>query len=704
MWIPAAKHVIPAMACFLIMWHGLVPSLSATPKQHETRAPEDFPLFDVIIPNVNFWIDIFTVYDKSQGVIHDFRDLDRVYGVIELDPARTAQAAKRNNTARKQAVDTYQKILLDLADGMPASSRLEKQVAALFAPGTAPDDYRDAAKRIRCQTGIRERFRAGLIRSGAMIDEFRRIFISYGLPGDLVYLPAVESSFDYQAYSKTGAAGVWQFMRSTGKEFMHIDYVVDQRRDPFISADAAARLLKRNHAELQDWAMAITAYNHGLGGMKRARQALGTYENIFLHYHSRTFKFASRNFYPEFLAARHVAQNCQKYFGELIFEKPRKMTRFQTAGYLCARTFVRNLQLDMDEFQILNPSLRSPVFNDQKFIPKGFVISLPHHISKTSAMAATSGIYQARQKPSRFHVVKKGDTAGTVARTHNVPLNDLITANGLNRRAVIYIGQNLRIPSAEPAASLPPLDLATREPALKPLDAQRESPTPRTIARKVTKPSQVQPAVSVPDTAEAPGSDNGTSEAPGSDMGAMDMPRVLAQAAGEAEAIPVPKEAWINPLADLSNLKIRQITRADNTRTGIIQVEAEETLGHYADWLEIPTRRIRALNNLPFGTSISLNQTIKLPLSEGDPERFEEKRFEFHREIEEDFFAFYRVTGVETYEVRPGDSIWQLCFNQLEIPFWLLKKFNPDTDFNTMRPGHTLQYPVVVGTREELDL
>jgi membrane-bound lytic murein transglycosylase D len=195
-----------------------------------------------------------------------------------------------------------------------------------------------------------------------------------------------------------------------------------------------------------------------------------------------------------------------------------------------------------------------------------------------------------------------------------------------------------------------------------------------------------------------------TIEVTGSDNGAMDTPVIAAEAPGEAEAIPVSEEAWINPLADLSNLKIRQITSRNNSRVGVIQAEAEETLGHYADWLQIPTRQIRVLNNLAFGAPISINQTIKLPLSTSDPDRFEEKRFEFHREIEEDFFASYRVTGVETYEVSPGDTTWHLCFNQLEIPFWLLKKFNPDMDFNTMRPGHTLRYPVVVGKREGLDL
>lgn len=694
MMVRAATVFFKATVLFLIVWLGLVSSATGTLSQQEKKAVTDFPQFDVITPNVNFWIDIFTLYGRAHGVIHDSRRLERVYGVIDLDPSLTSQAAQKNEAARKLAFETYQKVLLSLADGMPPSNKTEKQVAALFGPKATPQDFRDAVPYLRCQTGIRDQFRAGLIRSGAMIDEFKRIFISHGLPVDLVYLPCVESSFDYQAYSKLGAAGVWQFTRGTGKEFMEIDYVVDQRRDPYVSADAAARLLKRNHAQLQDWPMAITAYNHGLGGMRRAKEAMGTYENIFLNYESGSFKFASRNFYPEFLAARHVAKNYKKYFGDLVFEKPHKFIQFQTTGYLCAQTFTRSLQIDINEFRQLNPSLRNPVFNDQKYIPKGFVIRVPHHIPKTAALGTASGIYQARQKPSLFHVVKKGDTAGTIARTHNVSLNDLLAANGLDRRAAIYIGQNLRIPVGEQPPPPPAMIVAARQPDRTGPTADTGDTLTRTLVRKVTKPPQAQPAVSAPEPAAA--------QEPVSELA--DAPEITEVVTGEAAAVPVTEEDWINPMADLSNLKIRQITTHNNTRVGIIHVEAEETLGHYADWLQIPTRQIRALNNLALEAAITVNQIIKIPLSASDPARFEEKRFEFHREIEEDFFASFVVSGVKTYEIRPGDTIWSLCLNRLEIPFWLLKKFNPETDFTAMRPGQTLHHPVVVSKREDVFL
>ncbi len=686
------KHAPGIIVLFVILWlTAALPALGTT-SQPARVAPEDFPACDAITPNVAFWIKIFTQYGRSHGVIHDSRHLDRIYGVIDLDPNRTATAARKNKRVKKAAFKKYKTILLALAKGKSPVRPLEKHVAGLLGPDAAPADFKQAAFRLRCQTGIKDQFMAGLIRSGAVIDEYKRIFLSHGLPVDLVYLPCVESSFDFNAYSKFGAAGIWQFTRGTGKQFMEIGYVVDQRRDPYISADAAARLLKRNHAQLKDWALAITAYNHGLAGMKRAQKARGTYENIFLRYQSRSFKFASRNFYPEFLAARHVAKNYQQYFGKLPFAKPVKYTRFKTKGFLNARSFTRALNLDIQEFRTLNPSLRSPVFKDQKYIPKDFEIRLPAHIPIHDARQTAVSLYQEKQKPSRFHVVAKGDTAGAIARIHKVSLNDLILANNLNRQAVIFIGQNLRIPVKDQSNAMSGTILADQTDTKNLLVSDSRQTRPKTIVRKIAKPARVKSPVSLPEPAKAP-------EQPVNV--AVKTPEIQKNHAGDVAALPAPSPDRINPLVDTSNLKIQKIvTGAGDTRLGIIHVEAEETLGHYADWLKIPTSRIRSLNRLTFGTPITINQTIKIPLTAADPERFEEQRFEFHREIEEDFFASFVVSEVETYEIKSGDTIWSLCLKQLEIPFWLLKKYNPKTDFNAMHPGHKLIYPLVVAKHD----
>ena len=88
---------------------------------------------------------------------------------------------------------------------------------------------------------------------------------SEGVPRELVALPHVESSFNPRAYSHVGAAGLWQFMRSTGRRYMRVDDVVDERMDPHKASVAAARLLGFNYRQIDSWPLAITAYNHGAG-------------------------------------------------------------------------------------------------------------------------------------------------------------------------------------------------------------------------------------------------------------------------------------------------------------------------------------------------------------------------------------------------------------------------------------------------------
>src|SRR5205823_14388566 len=114
------------------------------------------------------------------------------------------------------------------------------------------------------------------------------------------------------------AAGVWQFMPRTGRLFMRVDNLVDERRDPISSTRAAARFLVRVHDMLDTWPLTITAYNHGPDGMARAVAEVGTTDiaTIVRDYRGKAFGFASRNFYAEFLAALDVERDFKTYFGE----------------------------------------------------------------------------------------------------------------------------------------------------------------------------------------------------------------------------------------------------------------------------------------------------------------------------------------------------------------------------------------------------
>ena len=237
-----------------------------------TPSAEDrFPAYEAIQPNVSFWIKIYSTYPTTRAVVHDSVDLGVVYEVIKLKPHGVPGARKTNRQRMKRARARYRDLLKRLAADPRTQNPEARRVAALFGPDAGARTFQRAAGRVRCQIGQKDRFRAGLVRSGAYIEEIRSILRAYGVPQDLAYLPHVESSFNPKAYSKFGAAGIWQFTRSTGKRFMTVGYEIDERRDPIRATHAAARLLKENHDRLGTWPLAITAYNHGASGVHRAK-------------------------------------------------------------------------------------------------------------------------------------------------------------------------------------------------------------------------------------------------------------------------------------------------------------------------------------------------------------------------------------------------------------------------------------------------
>jgi membrane-bound lytic murein transglycosylase D len=152
----------------------------------------------------------------------------------------------------------------------------ERRIAAMFAKMPGSDRFQLAADRVRSQSGLRKRFAAGIGRWSGYREEMRDVFRARGLPTELIVIPLFESCFNLDAYSKVGAAGVWQFMPSTGRLFMRVDGAIDERRDPIRSTEAAAAYLGRDYELLGSWPLAITAYNHGRGGMARATSELGT--------------------------------------------------------------------------------------------------------------------------------------------------------------------------------------------------------------------------------------------------------------------------------------------------------------------------------------------------------------------------------------------------------------------------------------------
>ncbi|EKD39930.1 MAG: hypothetical protein ACD_75C00243G0004 [uncultured bacterium] len=429
------------------LWCSICAAAQSPGANNDTR---EFPLFPAIAKNVQFWEKIYAHYSLKELVIHDSEDLSKIYHVISLLDQGLPDARRLNAIAERQTKEKYAAMLAKLANQPPDTAE-EKRIAALFPGKNGGQEMARAAGNVRSQSGQKERFLAGVVTSGMYMKEIKKILRSHRLPEDLAYLAHVESSFNTQAYSKLGAAGIWQFTRTTGKQYLTIDYTVDERLDPIRATYAAAQYLQNSYRSLEDWPLAITSYNYGLAGMVRAAKELESYERIFQHYNKGYFKFASKNFYSEFLAALKVAKMLETN-GSVRLAPELSCQYLNLPGYMHINDVAKHFGISAATVGELNPALQAPVIRGEKFIPKGYSLRLPagknanELIAVSQAVSPPPAVFKKEQKASLMHRVQKGDTIYSIARLHGVSVKSLMQANNLDKYAKIIIRQDLRIP------------------------------------------------------------------------------------------------------------------------------------------------------------------------------------------------------------------------------------------------------------------
>lgn len=406
----------------------------------------------VLEPDIRFWRKVFTEIDSDQAFLHDSRYLHVIYETVRIPPGARARDRRR---IADQVRDRYRKTLKLLAtgkrDGLDAEQR---RILELWPADVSNEELREAAKRIRFQQGLADDFRAGLQRAGAWQPHIKEQLRKHGVPLGLAALPHVESSFNPAARSHVGAAGLWQFTRTTGRRFMQIDHVMDERRDPFRSSEAAAELLAYNYSVLKSWPLAVTAYNHGVAGMRRAVRKLNT-EDIGVinrEYRGRTFGFASRNFYVAFLAALEVERDAVHYFGPLESDAVRSDVVINVPRFVPVRTVAKAAGVSLKQLRAHNPALLQPVWDGTKYVPRDTELRIPAALTDKSAADIVAAIPASqrflRQTPDQFHKVRRGEALSVIARRYNVSVSELVALNGLRSRHKIRIGQTLRLPFA----------------------------------------------------------------------------------------------------------------------------------------------------------------------------------------------------------------------------------------------------------------
>ncbi len=357
-------------------------------KDSDGRLPVEFQALPAAMEaQVAFWLKIYTKHSSQEAILFDEEHPEVVYEVMDFRQlARTSrnriayEISSRN--ALKARVHDYRRAFEELsrAGGRKKLGRLAQHIVSVRRGLPHSHSARDSLRALRVQWGQRDQVMVGLLSSSAFIERMSSIFDSMGVPSSLVLLSLVESSFNWNAVSHAGAAGVWQFMPRTGREFLHIDETrkLDERLSPIKSTVAAARLLNRNFRLLGSWPMAIGAYNHGHSKWARLKNRDRTNFAAVLSQCSRSrvpFKlgFASRNYYAEFLALLRAYHYQDVAFGGAPAQALSPVRYVRIPRTTAVDRLAIAFGVSEMELRRLNPDVKSGA----SAIPSGYWISVP---------------------------------------------------------------------------------------------------------------------------------------------------------------------------------------------------------------------------------------------------------------------------------------------------------------------------------------
>lgn len=414
--------MIPARLLFSLLFSLLIslPSPFGGGKLFAEDNP--FPLLSGLESSVEFWKLVFTRYSASEVVFHDPLEPTKIYKVLKVGEDK---AGRRLIEEERKTISQEQ--------------------------GFSPEE-----KRVRVQRGVKERFIEGLRLSRRYLEQMQRIFREEGLPTELAYLPLVESSYNIRARSRVGALGIWQFMPKTGRRFLRVSSHLDERRDPLESTRAAARFLKENYRLFGNWPLAITAYNHGREGVLKAVTEVGSSDltDIIRLYEGPAFRFASKSFYAEFLAALEVATRSEEFFPNLAYHPPFPLEEVEIERAVSIAALLKRADISRSEFLEWNPALGPKVSS----LPGGYRAKVPPEKLEDFLAAYHKAVRPSPTRPKAAlsvptvdvawirHRVAPGETLSQIAKNYRISVDEIQQANRLASVHLISAGEHLKIP------------------------------------------------------------------------------------------------------------------------------------------------------------------------------------------------------------------------------------------------------------------
>jgi membrane-bound lytic murein transglycosylase D len=633
----------------------------------------DFPVTGEMVGRVNFWTKVYTEISTDEAYIHDSEDLTIIYKKVSLPKDRRTRhrLVKKKKTEIKKLINSIaKKNYLKL-------SKAEQNIADIIGEKTHKE-LRVLARNIRLQSGLKDRYYKGLKRSYLYLDYIKETFGKLNIPMELVFLPHVESSFNYEAYSKVGAAGIWQFMRATARIYkLKVSYIIDERRDPLKATVAAAKLLKDNYRLLKSWPLALTAYNHGPRSIKRAQKKLGTSDinKIIQGYSGRRFGFASKNFYATFMATVQISKDPTRYFK--AFKPPQriKFSNLILKKNLTIEDISKALKINQSTLKQYNPSIRKIAFRSQLYLPKNYELKVPltnkdqikKYETALSKIENNGDVFDLQ----RMHIVSRGESLFDIARIYRVSMNKIIGFNEISNPSRIFPGMKLKIPGKKQKVPKK-LPLQKRKIVLEKKPTIKQEVSSKKY-RENQKPGSFVSKVKT--FFPAKGADN----------------KLKASLLKTSEdKIPLPLENLESYHLDLVAISgdVYQLT-----------IEDEETLGHFAEWANIKTNSIRTLNQMRMNQGIHRGEKIKVQIKSKEINNFKEQRNKYHILIQEDFYNSFKIIEQSNYKVRRGDTL-SLILKRNGLPYWFLRKHQKDGELkDSLSVGQLINIPKVEATQ-----
>lgn len=348
---------------------------------------DDFKVSPKIYPKVWFWHNVFTHFSKDHYVIHSRLYPNLIFEVVEIKDQKLSRRKVRSIVRKRAKVIAADIRKLAKGRNLSVSQLALKETIDHFV------DFKHVNLRllsdsIRTQRGQRDYIEKGLKVSSQYLPHIQEHFAKKNIPEELAYLAFIESSFNTKAISKVGASGVYQLMKFVTKKDMVITKHIDERSNPIKSGMMAAKILKTNHRMLNDWPLAVTGYNHGPYGLSRAlkKTSSKSLDDLIEKYDSKSFGFASKNFYAEFLAIVGMMQNHERWFPGIKRMPSLEYESLTLKKSMRVKRFLSYYRISKAQFIEYNPDFSRKFIRWNSRIPKGFQVFIPTN-SKSSKCA-----------------------------------------------------------------------------------------------------------------------------------------------------------------------------------------------------------------------------------------------------------------------------------------------------------------------------